>query len=106
MPANDHGRPPRLAPVSRAAAARPGRHQPPRPRAGRDRGCYRLAAGPRRRLPAIHARFIEARPLAERALAMAEAAYGLGYPTVATLRANLAAIVKGSRRPARDSPAV
>jgi len=37
----------------------------------------------------VHARLAEARPLAERALAIDEAAHGPDHPAVATLRANL-----------------
>lgn len=41
----------------------------------------------------VHARLAEARPLAERALAIGEASYGPNHPAVATMRANLAAIL-------------
>jgi hypothetical protein len=51
-----------------------------------------MATGPRRHLPASPCRPGEARPLAERALAIAEATYGPGHPTVVWLRANPAAI--------------
>jgi hypothetical protein len=42
----------------------------------------------------VHARLAEARPLAERALAIDEATYGPDHPDVATLRANLAVIMR------------
>lgn len=48
-----------------------------------------------------HVRLSEARPLAERSLAISEAAYGPDHPEVATLRANPAAIV-GERGPRSD----
>ena len=42
----------------------------------------------------VHGRLAEARPLAERALAITEAAHGPDHPTVAVLRANLAVLIQ------------
>jgi hypothetical protein len=50
----------------------------------------------------VHAQLAQARSLAERALAIDEAAYGPDHSTVGTLRANLAAIVAD---PGQPSPA-
>ena len=97
-PGADHGRPAGLAAVGGAAAAC----------AGRDRPLRRSPAGSRTRRGAdaawlldraatylqVHARLAEARPLAERALAIDEAAYGPDHPDVAIRLNNLALILR------------
>jgi hypothetical protein len=50
----------------------------------------------------VHARFAEARPLAERALAITEAAHGPGHPDVVTLRANLDSLIVAQSQPPED----
>src|ERR1700689_2823550 len=52
----------------------------------------------------VHARLGEARPLAERALAITEAAYGPDHPAVATDLNNLALILKDLGEPAAARP--
>ena len=52
----------------------------------------------------VHARLGEARPLAERALAIAEAAYGPDHPDVATRLNNLALILRDLGDPAAARP--
>ena len=52
----------------------------------------------------VHARLAEARPLAERALAIGEAAYGPDHPAVAIRLNNLALILKDLGQPAQARP--
>jgi tetratricopeptide (TPR) repeat protein len=52
----------------------------------------------------VHARLAEARPLAERALAITEAAYGPDHPEVATRLSNLAVILRDLGQPAGARP--
>jgi tetratricopeptide (TPR) repeat protein len=52
----------------------------------------------------VHARLAEARPLAERALAITEAAYGPDHPTAATRLNNLALILQDLGQPAEARP--
>src|SRR5580658_6935221 len=52
----------------------------------------------------VHARLAEARPLAERALAIDEAAYGPDHPTVANDLSNLATILQDLGQPAEARP--
>ena len=107
-PGADHGRPAGLAPVGGAAAARAGRDQPLRAparpaqdAAGADAAWLLDRAATYLQ---VHARLAEARPLAERALAIAEAAYGPDHPDVATGLNNLATILAGPG-PAGRGPA-
>ena len=92
---DDHGRAAGLAPVGGAAAARAGRHQPVRRTAGQDAAedtawlLDRAAT-----YLQVHARLADARPLAERALAITEAALGPDHPDVATRLNNLALILR------------
>ena len=91
-----------------AAAARAGRDQPLRAPA--------RPAGPAGQADAswlldraaaylqVHARLAEARPLAERALAIDEAAYGPDHPDVATRLNNLALILQDLGQPAEARP--
>src|SRR6266536_2354778 len=52
----------------------------------------------------VHARLADARPLAERALAIGEAAYGPNHPEVATGLNNLAQILRDLGRPQDARP--
>jgi Tetratricopeptide repeat len=54
-----------------------------------------VATGPGGVLPAGRCRLAEARPLAERALAITQAAYGPDNPDVGIRLRNLAAILRG-----------
>ena len=85
---HDHGCPAGLAAVGGAASARAGRHRPLRAPARRRRsagqgGRCRWLLDRAATYLRVHARLAEARPLAERALAITEAAYGPDHPDVA-----------------------
>jgi tetratricopeptide (TPR) repeat protein len=52
----------------------------------------------------VHARLLEARPLAERALAITEVTYGSDHPNVATALSNLAGIFRALGQPEQARP--